>query len=756
MALKKFEPEPQALQSVEVTDNGASGRVQRLADLGNTVRELNAAVAPMAQRATAEQARQSGQADALSGDFKPQRNATFAAQEYNRAGFDVTMSELEITMRNRIDTIYNENKHSPAQLKASLDTYREEVEGNLSGSDKADILPQFRAMYDRASLPHLQASVEAHQQTLAATNAAQAMNVFETRKNNAERYARTQAIDPKSAAALLEETQEAELLLVKHGPKEAFAFNGVQYEADPTRSGNFTPVDMEKNMQAWEDGMAENAVLGGFDRAHGIPAKEAYVNAWEAKEKSRSGSPFSLDQVDQLANRMRIDINKERAQSDQFKAELQKQINEDQKVYDDGHTPTGRTAKRRAAANYPDLIAQMDIQEANAGAAANYSKMQPPQQAQVLSRFESTEVLSPHEVALKKQLERIHAETNTQLKNNAVSLLSRFRMDLPQIDLRNPATFANRAPVVGFLDSYYGDELPQDQRHGLDETEINGISTIIANNTADVNAGYLSAMRVGMDDTRMRSLAQVIAPKNPEFAAFMGIAGERPDIAADGLNGMDVLKLDSGMLPDGATLKTITDDYFGDDLDGIGIHGTNRIMIEQAALAVDAGRRDKLGQKGKDNFDETKFKQALEDVTGGTFRYKGKKIITPERGMDADTFKNIVDTMTQDDIKGMTTGVAGTPDKDSPIIRVLPPGADPIGQVTIDNFKKHAKLQSIGEGRYLVMLGDGFVRSSDPAHADQFGNYVLDMKAMLPDLKTRNKRVTVMGINLAPDLSAAR
>jgi hypothetical protein len=751
MGLEKFKTETQGLQSVEVSDGGARSRVARLQEIGNSVRELSAAVAPMAQRATVNQAQQRGQADALSGNFQPQRNATLAAQEYNRAGFDTALSELEITMRNRIDTIYNEAKHSPAELKTRFDTYRQEIEGQLGGSDKADILPQFRAMYDRATLPHLQASVRADQETTAATNAAQAMNVLETRTNNAERFARTQEIDQQAGVALLQEAQEFEQLLVKHGPKEAFAFNGVQYEADPARSGVFSPVEMEKHSQEWDERMAQAAVLGGFDRAGGLAEKEAYVNAFEKREKGRQGSPFNLDQVDQLANRMRIDINRDRAQSDHFKAELQKQINEAEKVYNEGHIPAGITALTRSAAAYPDLTAQLEILKTNSGAASNFSKMRPDQQAQVLGKFENIEVMTPADIKLKKQMEQIHTETANLLKTDPVSLLPRLRQEVPAVDLSNPATFANRAGTSGMIKSYYGKD-----HHGLYKSEVEGLSTILHNNTADVNAGYLMNMRAGMDDIRLRSLAQDLAPKNPEFAAFMGIAAERSDIVADGLQGMDVLKLDSGMLPDGATLKSITDDYFGDDVDGIGIHGTNRVMIEQAALAVDAGRRDKLGQKGKENFDETKFKQALEDITGGTFRYKGKKIITPERGMDVDTFKNIVDTLTQDDIKGMSVGMAGATDAGSPAIRIFAPGTQPASQVKIDDFKKQAKLQSIGEGRYLVMLPGGFVRSSDPAHADQFGNYVLDMKAMLPDLKTRNKRVTIMGINLAPDLSQAR
>jgi hypothetical protein len=179
MAVEKLQVETQGLQPVSLGDGGASARAARIADLGNTVRELNAAVAPMAQRATAEQAQQRGQADALKGTFKPQRNATFAAQEYNRAGFNTALSELEITMRSRVDEIYNEAKHDPAMLRTKFDAYRDEVEKQLGGEDMQDILPRFRSMYDRATMPHLLASRDNFERTTAAANSASSMSVLE-------------------------------------------------------------------------------------------------------------------------------------------------------------------------------------------------------------------------------------------------------------------------------------------------------------------------------------------------------------------------------------------------------------------------------------------------------------------------------------------------------------------------------------------------------------------------------------------------
>lgn len=713
MALKKHEVETEGLQPVQVSDRGASSRVARIQEVGNAVRELQAAVAPMSQRSTAMQAQQRGQADALSGNFKPQRDATLASQEYNRAGFDTALGELEITMRTRIDTIFEESKHNPAELKTKLDAYRAEVEGNLGSDDMKDVLPQFRSMYERAALPHLRASVQNNQQATAASNASMAMSLLEARANDAERFARSSDIDGAAQLALLEESQQFDDLLIKHGPKEGFAFNGVQYEPDPTRSGVFSPIDMEKHSQEWDERMTQAAVLGGFDRAIGIAEKEAYVNAFEAKEKGRKGSPFNLDQVDQLANRMRIDINKERAKSDQFRTALEKQIRDAEKVYMAGKNPVGITALRKAAAAYPDLAAELDSMKEDSGHAANFSQLIPSQQQQILNSLKNTTVASAREVKLTERLEKINTETEQLLNEDPVTLLARNQvMDISPVNLADPATIGNRADEAGMLKSYYGI-----RHHGLTAAEVTGLSTIIENNSADVNAGYLAGIRAGMDDDRLLALMRDLMPKNPEFAAAAGVAVERDDIAADILRGVDVLKLNTGITPDSAQLIAINDDFFEDS-----VVGENRVMIERAALALDAARRDKAGIKSKDDFKEGDYKQALNDVTGGVFRWHGKKIIAPMRGIEPDDFADMMDALEPADIEGMHNGSF---------------------KVQIEDFRKRARLQSLENGKYLVLMADGFATDS------RGQPYELDLRGKIPALKARlQRRPTIHGAEL--------
>lgn len=709
MAIEKFQANPQPLERVQGSTIATEARVNRLNELSRSLEELNAAARPAAQRAVAQREQEAGTRAALKGEFEPRKGGSFAAEAYNRAGLNTALSELEIEMRGRVDEIYREAKHDPAELKTRFDAFRSEMEKQLGGG-LDELVPQFRAMYNRATLPLMGQAASNYERTLNATNAAKAMQVLEMRMNDAERFARNQEIDPTAQQALLEESQQFDSVLIEHGPREGFTFRGIEYPPDPTRSGVFQPTDMEKISQDWTERMEESAIMGGFDRAAN---KEAYVKAFEKRERGRQGSPFDMTQVDALANRMRVEINKQKARSDAYKAQLTKHINDAEKVYEAGKTPTNIVSLRKAAEVYPDLMQRLDAAQQDAKHTASFMGLKPEDQSAILNRLKNVKQATAREVDLQSRLERIHSETVTMLANDPVSLLARNQiMDVTPIDLANPSSFADRADEAATLQSYYGV-----RHHGLTKDEVTGLSTILENNTADVNASYLAGIRGSMDDERLSALMTDLMPKNPEFAAAAGVAAINPNVAEDILIGVDILKTESNIAPPGTDIVRIADNYFGDS-----VAGQNRHMLERAALALDTARRAKAGKKSKDQFNEDDFEQALDDITGGVFKWHGKKIITPAHGIDRDTFEDMIDVMTEADIPNMFDG-------DNP--------------VRIDRFRRSARLQSEKAGRYLVLIGDGFARN------EQGEPYVLDMRAMLPELNNRIRRRPVFfGTNL--------
>ena len=96
--------------------------------------------------------------------------------------------------------------------------------------------------------------------------------------------------------------------------------------------------------------------------------------------------------------------------------------------------------------------------------------------------------------------------------------------------------------------------------------------------------------------------------------------------------------------------------------------------------------------KAGTTFSADRLQQAVNDVTGGTVEHNGKTIV-PTRGMNQAQFDRILWGINDRDLAGITD-VAGQP-------------------LTEALFRREARLEAIGGGRYLVNLSKG----DPPAYA---------------------------------------
>lgn len=87
---------------------------------------------------------------------------------------------------------------------------------------------------------------------------------------------------------------------------------------------------------------------------------------------------------------------------------------------------------------------------------------------------------------------------------------------------------------------------------------------------------------------------------------------------------------------------------------------------------------------GKD-FNEARLQRAVNDVTGGVVVHNGTPIVAPVRGMTQAQFDARMAGLTDADLPGVTT-LNGTP-------------------ITAEYFRRNARLESIGQDRYLVQIG---------------------------------------------------
>jgi hypothetical protein len=114
------------------------------------------------------------------------------------------------------------------------------------------------------------------------------------------------------------------------------------------------------------------------------------------------------------------------------------------------------------------------------------------------------------------------------------------------------------------------------------------------------------------------------------------------------------------------------------------------------------------------------LQQAVQDVTGGVLNHNGGSLIAPARGMPQATFDQVMASVTDNDMAGVTT-LNGAP-------------------ISSNYLRGSAQLESIGNGRYYVRLGSDPVK---PIYAFTGAN-TESPKPFILDL--RNRQVTPQGI----------
>lgn len=85
------------------------------------------------------------------------------------------------------------------------------------------------------------------------------------------------------------------------------------------------------------------------------------------------------------------------------------------------------------------------------------------------------------------------------------------------------------------------------------------------------------------------------------------------------------------------------------------------------------------------DFNEDRLIRAVQDVTGGVLKFNSGSVIAPVRGMTQSQFDTIITGLTDADLRGVTT-LSGAP-------------------ITANYLRRNARLESLGEDRYLVQVG---------------------------------------------------
>jgi len=275
----------------------------------------------------------------------------------------------------------------------------------------------------------------------------------------------------------------------------------------------------------------------------------------------------------------------------------------------------------------------------------------------------------------------------------------------PPLDLKDPGSLQARSRLAGVAEAHYGVPVSP-----LSDSEATRLRVEMENMTADAKVGVLRSLREGLDDRHIKTVAAQFAKRDPNVLALaMGLSVDAPEAASRILRGQDILRDNPKINPTGTELAA-TRDRINEVLGEAYLHNPEEFAaVSEAALAVYAlnswQARDLSGV-----LDTSRLDGALRVVTGGTltigrsfFFGGGYKIQAPAYGATEEDFLRLIE------------------------------GADFSGArgLNADEIRRNATFESVGDGRYLVRVGPGYVQG-------ERGPFILDLsQAQTRDLPPR-------------------
>lgn len=227
----------------------------------------------------------------------------------------------------------------------------------------------------------------------------------------------------------------------------------------------------------------------------------------------------------------------------------------------------------------------------------------------------------------------------------------------------------------------------------LDSQDVAQAKAALASPDPAVKAGIYGAIAQLPEDVRGATLRSLGGnePAGMAQAAAGSLMASAPAIGMSIFRGEAAMKADKRYDP--TTENEGKRAYFSDldkalpasaftlqdRTDPAGAYATMGTMVR-------ARYADLAAQAGDTSYSADRLKQAVTDVSGGILTHNGGSIIAPARGMPQAQFDGVMRSIQDRDLAGVTT-LSGQP-------------------VTAGYLKNSARLESIGDGRYFVLLGN--------------------------------------------------
>ena len=662
------------------------------------VHRLNSHLNNMQDDATVRKATNAGMTAGAAQDFKILNEDTIAARAFNKAARTTYQAALETDTRRKFDELFEQHRNDPAALKSALTGYKAGKMKEIKDVDQ-NMLPLYEEIFDRHSRPLIKAS---HKEALDVQRQEETAGVMSAVEQNIKGVERLANIEESDANFELAYADERELMVAKLtdiGPPQAFKFEGVEYPADPTRSGAIDVDDIQLLVDDVDDRVTISRTMGKFDRA---PDKLAFMENFKAS----TNDSLSMEQRERVMSKMRTEISRAKTEYNARRALIKDSVTDAIYVMDRGFTPPGYDALLQTVGEFPELQKSLLIANQQKELAGEFSKATPIEQRDMINKVQSDidegGTVDRANVELLERYNRIHDDTMQGLKTDPVSYANSVGLvDVEPIDPQRPETLAARSKVSDIIREKYGIST-----HGLTEAEVGALENRIEYVDSAEKMTIFSSYRMQMNDDQFGALMFELAPKQPIYTFAASITPEAPKLSHELTRAARLIE-DPEMkkfLPVKADYLTIVNDYFGDSFKH---NPVAMSQIMQSGLAVDLLRRQHTGTL--DSFDDGALEDIFEELTGGVYKYNGQKILAPRRGFTQESFSNFMDKLqlTDLDIEG-TRPFMGNGDA-----------------VTPDMIRNYGHLESVGQGEYLVKVNGFYVNdgSGEP--------YILDVENIM-------------------------
>lgn len=337
--------------------------------------------------------------------------------------------------------------------------------------------------------------------------------------------------------------------------------------------------------------------------------------------------------------------------------------------------------------------------------------------------------LAPGQASMLRGLEQRYEAITKGLKDNPIGTAAVNFPNIikppPPLDFTNEATLRDGLVYRGRIAQFAAQNWQVPPVSALDKADIEQLSAILDRSDPAGKAKIFAALTSSLpEDVRNATLAK-LGEKGPHAMvnAFAGaLYPQNPDVSESIVRGQNAIKADERNNPEKEgegkeAFRTALDKALPPGAFTLAGRTNPAGGYATMRAAVVARYADLSAQANDRSWSEKRLQQAVTDVTGGILRHNGGDLIAPKRGMTQTQFDDIMWGITDADLKGVTT-LNGEP-------------------VTADYLRNSARLESIGEGQYLVNLSkSGTMYAVGNADAAVWGHqsapFILDLRGRQP------------------------